>query len=282
MNKLIIKSTANITLLVLFAVFILSGVSASANDAERSIPRFTDEVGLLTAEQAEELTAKLDEISARRQFDVVITVVSSIGSSNARVYAADFYEMYGFGFGENSDGIILMIAMEDRDWAFATTGHGEYVFTYSGQEYLEELFLPYLRNDQYFRAFMAFADAVDDFLQKEEDGDRYTSDNIPTSPTERRNAHIRWLVISIVIALIVPAIVVAVWTRQLKSVRPRDGASDYIREGSFMLRVQRDIFLYRNVTRTPRNQDSGGGKGGSSGSFRSSSGSSFSGRSGKF
>ena len=250
----------------------------AADDARRS-PRYTDEVGLLTESQVSKLTAKLDDISEKHQFDVVITVTNSTGDKHSRLYAADFYEEHGFGFGEDLDGIILMLAMEYRDFAFVTTGYGLYAFTNAGQDYMEKLFLPHLKNDEFFEAFMAFADAADDFLTKAKAGERYEKGNIPLTTQERRYARIWAAAISLVIAAAVPAIVVGVWTSQLKSVRKQDFAGAYIRGGSMRLNLQRDIFLHRSVSRTARSQNSGGG---GSGSFKSSSGRSFSGRSGRF
>jgi len=253
--------------------------AALADNGDRSTPRYTDTVGLLTSSQVSELTAKLDEISRRQQFDVVVTITNSTGNKNPRLFAADYYEEHGFGFGENNDGIILMLAMDYRDFAFVTTGYGLYAFTDAGQAYMEKLFLPYLKNDDYFRAFMAFADAADDFLTKAKAGERYDTGNIPMTAAERQNARIWTIIISLVIGAAVPGIMVGVWTSQLKSVRKKDFACEYIRNGSMVVSQQHDIFLHRNVSRTARAESSGGG---SSGSFRSSSGSSFSGRSGRF
>jgi len=72
---------------------------------------------------------------------------------------------------------------------------------------------------------------------------------------ERRNAHIITAAVSLVLAFAIPGIVTAVWTRQLKSVKPKDFACDYIRRGSMNLSLRRDIFLYRNVTRVAKPQN---------------------------
>ena len=276
MKKLVFTS-------LIIALLCLISSIALASDYSGT-PRFTDTVGLLTAQEVADLTGKLNNISLKHQFDVVVTVTYSLEGRNPRVWAADFFENQGFGQHDNSGGIILMLAMEERDFAFVTTaGYGDYAFSYSGQEYLEKLFLPYLRNDNYFDAFMAFAEAADDFLTRAAAGTPYVADNIPMTSTERRNAHITTAVVSLVLAFAIPGIVVFVWTRQLKSVKPKDFACEYIRRGSMMLNMQRDIFLYRNVTKVAKAQNnSSGGGSGRSGGFSSSSGRSFSGRSGKF
>ena len=70
---------------------------------------------------------------------------------------------------------------------------------------------------------------------------------------------------------------------KLKSVQPKAGAADYIRDGSFQLKTDRDMFLYRTVSRTarPKNNSSSGSSSGS-GSHTSSSGSTHGGGGGKF
>jgi uncharacterized protein len=277
------KKITGVSITVLLVVFTVTLVVPSifiTSANQSNTPRFTDEVGLLTETQSAELTAKLDAISTRLEFDVVVVVKQSISTTNTRLYAADFYEAQGFGFGDGRDGIILLIAMQHRDFAFVTTGYGLHAFTDAGQEYMEKLFLPYLRNDDYFNAFITFADSADDLVTRARAGQRYDRDNIPLTPAERRSARLWSAGISLALAFLIPAAVVGAWTRQLKSVRKKDFACDYIRPGSMALTLQRDIFLHRRVSRTPRSQNSGGG--GGSGSFKSSSGSSFSGRSGRF
>jgi len=85
----------------------------------------------------------------------------------------------------------------------------------------------------------------------------YTDSSI--TPEERLNAHLISAGISLALAFGIPGIVVAVWTSQLKSVKPKDFACDYIRRGSMMLKVQRDIFLYRNVTKIRKAQNNNSG-----------------------
>ncbi|MCL2509445.1 MAG: TPM domain-containing protein, partial [Oscillospiraceae bacterium] len=186
-------------------------------------------------------------------------------------------------------GIILLIATQYRDYAFVTpTGYGTYAFTDAGRDYMEKFFLPHLRNDDYYKAFMAFADAADDFLARAEEKRPYDIGNIPRMTDAQRNSARIWaIVVSFVAGLSVALIVTGAWTAQLRSVRKQDLAHSYIRQGSMNLRVKEDVFLHKNVSMTarPKDSDSSGGGGGgssSSGSFSSSSGGSYSGSSGKY
>jgi len=284
-----------ITLLISLIALLLAALAApltalAADDLRRvpegeRLPRFIDDKNLLTEGQAAELLAKLDEISERHEFDTIVLVVDDITRWDIRTYAADFYEQNGFGYGNSTDGIILVLAMRHREFGFVTTGYGLYAFTDPGQEYMEKLFLPDLKADRFFKGFMAYADAVDDFLTKAEAGRPYDKGNIPLTAQERQELNNRRLVFGVVgllLSLLIPAIITGVWKAKMKSIRKVDIADEYIRQGSMVLNVQQDIFLHRHVSRTKRESSSSGGGGGSSGSFKSSSGSSFSGRSGKF
>ena len=266
------KRIFSIMLLIVFLVILVPGAVFAAGEEEggRSSavftseeeegehpPRFIDYVGVLTPEEAAAVTEKLDEVSESRQFDTVIVIVPALDGRSARLYAADFYEEYGYGYGTGNDGIILLQAVEARDYGFATTGKGLSVFTESAQDTLEDAFVPYLRNDDYFRAYMAFAEGVDKAFAMQKTG---------------------FVILSLVIGLIVALIVTGVMRSQLKSVKPQKFANLYIRQGSMAVTDMRDYFLYKHTTRTMRSSSSSGGGSG----FSSSSGSSFSGRSGKY
>ncbi|MBP7177150.1 MAG: TPM domain-containing protein [Thermoclostridium sp.] len=247
--------------------------------AGERLPRYIDDIGLLTSEQAAMLTAKLDEISERNQFDTVVAVVPMLDYREARLYAADFFEQNGFGYGSDIDGAILLLAMEDRDFGFASFGYGLNVFTSYGQDYLDTRFLPYLKEDRYYEAFMAYADAVDDFIAKAASGAPYDEGNIPKDPDEVRRYRFIGGAIALALALIIAFAVTGAWRGQLISVRKENLAHVYFREGSMVLTDQRDIFLHRHVQKVRRESSSSGGGGGS---FRSSSGRSATGHSGKF
>jgi uncharacterized protein HemY len=72
---------------------------------------------------------------------------------------------------------------------------------------------------------------------------------------EKINMAITLSVISVIIAFAVPGIFAAVWTKQLKSVKKQDFACNYMRQGSMNVTMMKDIFLYRNVSRVPRAQN---------------------------
>ena len=54
--------------------------------------------------------------------------------------------------------------------------------------------------------------------------------------------------IGILLALLIP---MSILKGELKSVRRENAAANYVRDNSMNLTTKRDIFLYRNVVRTP-------------------------------
>ena len=282
------------TLLLLVVLLLMIPGTVFASDAEpaesehvvpdgihvvESESRFIDTVGLISDEQAAALTKRLDEVSNSFGFDTVIAVVDTLNGWGAREYAAEIYEAYDFGMDGQYSGIILLLAMEDRDWGLATTGRGIDIFTMTGQEYLQKSFLPYFAENNYFLGFMAFANGVNDVIVRHDSGQPISSKDIPVSDEERKSRIGMSFGLSLVIALLIAVIVTGVWRAQLKSVRPQNMAQNYIIPGSMIVTGQGERFLYRNITRTLRESDSNSGGGGG---FSSSSGRSYSGSSGKF
>ncbi len=142
-------------------------------------PTLVDREELVSATDAAMLSSRLREIGSKYRCDVVIVTVPSLGSKSSEEYADDFFDYNGYGYGAtpdangvtvNGDGILLLISMEDRDFAISTSGYGITAFTdYGIQEYLEPAFLPYLSNNNFTRGFNAFAEACDRLLSMARD-----------------------------------------------------------------------------------------------------------------
>ena len=241
--------------------------------AVSELPRVVDGANLLSRAEEKALASKLDEISQRHQVDVVVVTADTLEGKSPRDYADDFYDNNGYGFGSGSDGVLLLVSMEDRDWWISTCGYGIKAFTDAGIEYLSEQFLPELSDGDYAEAFEIYAVQCDAFITQAKSGDPYDSHNLPKEPFN--------VVVSLLIALAVgfvfALIVTAVMRGQLKTVRSQRGATNYVRPGSLDVKLARDIFLYSQVTRREKPRESSG-----SSTHRSSSGRSHGGGGGKF
>lgn len=241
---------------------------------ERLLPRLVDDADLLTDEQEEELESMLDSISESYDCDVAVVTEESIGGQNVTAYADDFYDYYGYGIGEDRSGILLLVAMEERNWAMSTCGDAIRIFTDAGLDYISDRFTSYLSDGDYEEAFNTFAQLSEEFIVQGQSGDPYDSDNLPKEPMT-----VFSLLGSIVVGVIIALIVTGVMKGQMKTVRRQAAASSYVRPGSMDVTRSNDIFLYNRVNRVAKPKEKSGG---GSSTHTSSSGTSHGGSSGSF
>ena len=166
-----------------FLAAFLLGSAATVSAAgqipkERQLNRLEDEADILTDSQEQILMQKLDEISERQQCDVAVVTVYSLMGKSAQDFADDFYDYNGYGMGTEDSGILLLISMEDRDWAISTYGFGIYAFTDVGIQFLTDAFLSELSDGDYMEAFTIYADKADDLLTRAANGNPLDADDI--------------------------------------------------------------------------------------------------------
>lgn len=261
-----------ITLLLLFLMTCIMRVPAFSESEHPA--RLVDDAGLLTKAEEDALLAKLDEISERQRFDVVIVTVDSLDGKSPMDYADDYYDYNGYGMGRNDDGVLLLISMEHRDRYITTAGYGITAITDAGCEYMFGQFIDDLRDGYYADAFTVYAELCDEFVTQAKTGRPYDVGNLPKGPF-RVVFH---LAIALIVGFIVSLLIVTVMKSQMRNVRYRVGASEYMKAESMMITESRDIFLYRTVDRQRKPEGSSGG----SSTHTSSSGTSHGGSGGKF
>lgn len=74
-----------------------------------------DFVGTLSAETKTELSAELEAFSDETGGEVAVAVVSSLGGDDIESYANTLFREWGVGGAEENNGILLLVAIEDRD-----------------------------------------------------------------------------------------------------------------------------------------------------------------------
>lgn len=266
-------------LAVVFTVFAFPPLPAWASEG---LPRLVDRADLLSEREESDLSDMLDEISRRQQVDIVVVTVDSMDGESAMVYADDFYDDNGYGFGDDCDGILLLVSMGERQWYISTTGYGITAVTDAGREYISEKFVADLSAGDYAAAFVRFAGLCDDFITQAKTGEPYDADNLPK---DTLGILAGCLAVSFAAAFIIALIVTGVMRSQLRTVRSRAAADNYIRQGSMQLTKKNDLFLYRHIDRRKRAENTGSNSAGSRGgsmTHTSSSGRTHGGGGGKF
>lgn len=237
--------------------------------AEFTNPAIVDEAGYLMQSELTELSNKLEKVREEYGFEVAIYTESDMTSDTAEASADDIYDYKGYGAGENSDGIMLYVCSDTREYHFTTHGKGIEYFTPNGLAYLESKILPYLAEDKYCEAFAAYTETAEELLKMAKDGTPYNEKQYST----------KYLVGVIVFCLIAP-LLVALWMmnrklKKMKTAKENNYAENYIKHGSMNISVTRDLFLYSRITKTEKPKSN-------SGTHTSSSGRTHGGRGGSF
>ena len=219
-----------------------------------------DGAGLLTNDEALAVEEKLEQASEKIGMKVLIRTTYSLGSKTSMEFADDTMD---YDYGDVSDGMLFLIAMEYRDWYVSTKGKAIGLFDDDAIDSIVDSFIDKIKDAEYKDAFIKYGNSV---------VKRY---NYATS-----TFHFDFMSIGVplVVALIIAAVVVGMWKAQLKSARFHD-AGMYLKQGSLVLTQKVDLFLYTTVTKTVIQSESSSGGGGS---HTSSSGSSHGGHGGKF
>ena len=232
---------------ILLALCLLMAVCFTAQAAS---PLLTDEAGLLSSSEAAALEQKLTQISTRQGMDIVIVTVESTDGEDPEAFADDWFDYSDY----RADGILLLVCMEEGQWHISTAGYGITAITDAGLEYIGNCFVPELSEGNFTKAFDIFARLCDEFITQAKTGDPYDSHNLPKEPFN--------VVLSVFIAIFAAIIVASVGggilKGQLKSVRAKTEAADYMKPGSLQLTEARDFFLYRHIDRREKPKNNGG------------------------
>ena len=220
-----------------------------------------DEAGLLTQQETAELTGTLSRISDTYDAQIVVVTIPTAEGNDPDAIVEYFYDNMGIGYGENHDGVLLLICMDPREYRILSNGYAGVAIDTNTINNIGNEIVSDLTDGDYADAFNGFAEQCAYYL------DGYLN-GFPFD-------HTTTLMVAVGLGLLVGVIAATVLKGQLKTVRRENRAQNYVKSGSMQLTEQYDTFLYRDVTRTPKNTDSNSNTRSSGGSSRSVGGGSF-------
>ena len=258
------KRFFTLALALFFILSITLPVCAESGDGFNSpYARLQDDAALLSSDEYNEVLSRLDELCERQSFDVVIHTTEDMdGYSSVVAYPDDYYDYNGYGYGEDRDGIILVVAMNTRDLYISTCGFGITAFTDYGIDTLLDDVKGYFSDGDYYGGFCSFISEADEYITSAKNGSPYDINDGDYYYSSERSGffNFTWLMASLIMGLVCALIIVGTMKAQLKTVRPALAAGSYVRKDSIKVKSERDIYLYRNVSRTEivRESSSGG------------------------
>lgn len=266
--------------------------------ARASAPKVVDDAGLLTDSEVADLEQRAQAIADQYGMDIVIVTVNSLGGKSSESFADDYFDENGYGIGPQYNGVLLLLSMEYRDWAISTCGEAIYALSDYGIQELFSQISGYLSQDIYYLAFITYLDALEVYFSAYENGSpidgypgNYDGPGIFIPGTQDEIVYyepikdLQWYTsrigISFAIGLVVALVALLIMRHQMNTARAQHGAASYLKQETYRVGIQRDIFLYSQVNKVRKSESSSSSGGGSS-VHRSSSGRSHGGGHGKF
>lgn len=266
-----------------------------------SQPKIVDKADLLTPQEELELENRANELVDTYHMDVVIVTVWSLEGKTPTQYADDYFDYNGYGIGDNFSGVLFLLAMENREWAISTCGDTIYALTDYGIQLVFDEAAWYLSEDLYYYGFDAYLTALEPFFQAYANGaplDGFTDDYqepedwddvvfYPDYVVETEPAYsFSSFLVALLIGAAVGGIALLIMRSGMNTAKAQSGAQSYLKQGTYHLYRQQDIFLYSHVSKIRRSESSsssgGSHRGGGSSVHLGSSGRSHGGRSGRF
>lgn len=255
-----------------------------------STPRVNDLANLLSLDQIENLEEKLATVSETYQMELVIVTTNDAQGKTAEAYADDFYDEHGYGYGDNYDGALFLIDMQNRKFHISTYGLAANYLDDARVEVLKKAVTPYLSNANYYDACDAFINKVENYFMaglpanshlKFEGGKKPFRDdyNVPLKLQD----YLVCAGVAFLGALILASIARALVSYSYK--HPRHTIPSTLPDrNSVNYTEKQDLFVSTHTTRTKieTSNSGGGGGGGGSSMHSSSSGRSHGGGGGSF
>ena len=259
--------------------------------AKAANPKILDDAGLLWYGEAELLESMAQSITDEYGMDVVILTVDSTNGTYIETFADDFYDYNGYGVGADGSGVLLVLAMDTREWAISTCGEAIYAITDFGVQALFEDMAPYLSQDEYFEAFEVYLEILPYYFEAYQHGapiDGWAGNYQGPGSVEigTREDIVYYekqpnYLLAPIIGSVLAGVVIFIMRSAMNTKRPQRSAVNYMIHGTDRLR-QQDIYLYSQVRKVRKQQQSSGGHGGGSSVHHSSGGRSHGGGHGRF
>lgn len=220
-----------------------------------------DGADLLSVEEEKELNAEITAMIDKHNVDIAIATVKTTGNKAIDDYIAEYYDINGFGTGENRDGVLFLISMSERQYRILSNGLGAQAISSDDISSIGNNIVSDLTDGNYASAFHTFLSDCEYEINGEING-------FPFPFT--MNA-----IIAAVGGFIVSLFTTGSMKNQLKSVAKQNKAKDYMKPGSMKLNNSNEFFLYRTVSSQRKLKNNSSSSSGRSGSSRNVGGGSF-------
>lgn len=221
-----------------------------------------DTEGLLTDEQLMDIEMRADRFSWQYNCAIYVVTVYDYEDYGSSPYdaAANIYNNEDFGIGNNRDGVLLLLSMWGRDYALYVRddGFAQNAIDDYGRTVLEDSFLAFFGNDDWYGGFSAFVNTCGRMMGQAAAGE----------PVRKPLTSV--IAPALLIGCGSALVVCLILKGKMKTVRKGTRADTYAAPEGLLLTERMDMYTHTTEERRriEKNEShSGGGGSGSSGKF---------------
>ncbi|MBQ2306368.1 MAG: TPM domain-containing protein [Clostridia bacterium] len=235
-----------------------------------SEPRVVDNAGVFSEAEYDRLSRQLESMRNELNMDFVLLTDDSYHGQGYIKYATDFYDMNGYGLGDDFSGVIFFLCFEPGDRGFEAygTGRAEKYMTERNVDKMSDKIMDHMVDGNYAKGVETYFSQLRTLIKK---------GRLPLSGSQIAAL----VIIPSLIGLIGGGISLSSAKASMRTVVKATTAAEYLNPISFVVNGSVDNLINTDVSRTfiDRSSSSGGRSGGSSyhSGFHSSGGHSFSG-----
>jgi uncharacterized protein len=176
------RNSKNIVFRFVLILFLASPFLGLAQYDIPDKPKFQtsvyDEVNLLSPEQKIALEQKLVRYSDSTSTQIVLITISSTKGEYINYLGAQWGEKWGIGQADKDNGILILLAKDDRKIAINTGKGIEYLLTDAlSKRIINNDIIPYFKRNDYYGGLNRATDAIFEVLTGEYKGTRQSSSN---------------------------------------------------------------------------------------------------------
>ncbi|MDR7855984.1 TPM domain-containing protein [Tissierella sp.] len=154
-----------------------------------------DDAMLFNEEGIIGLEEKANLLSTSYNMDIIIVTTNDAMGKTSMEYADDFFDYNGFGVGDNFDGILFLIDMDNGEAYISTSGIGiKYLTDERIERVLDDVFDSGLVEGDYYGATLGFLKGTEEYLKAGIPSDQH---NYPEEPKEKNRLTFFDLIISL-------------------------------------------------------------------------------------
>ncbi len=148
-------------------------------------PKYTpvnDYTNTLTAAEIQSISKKLIDFEAQQSTQIVIVMVGSLGSRTVEQYANELYRAWGIGQKGKDNGVLVLVAKNDRKMRIETGYGAEGAITdLAAQQIITDILRPNFKNNAYGKGLSEAADKLMSLIMNE-----YSNADRANSPVDQK------------------------------------------------------------------------------------------------